>query len=319
MRDTLNDTGVVPSPGYPYYSPDLIGHAQVANPKTFFTDNYSTDPNQPIELGSAVNYFYVRAKNLSGETKNGYYITVYRANASLFLNTNVWKNNPLKTQAGDAFVSLDSTAPNAIAVGNAPFLLNAVTSNDFCLIGMASPTSTPDIPPNFPSYEAYILWVRNNQNVCGRNLYTAQNYPDRNYEQLMEFSNPEALEVPTLFQVSIKNGTLPANSTFGVTCAPLGISDSWNVNDGVVRTASGMTPANFNGNVTTWATLSSGSWPEGVWLETIPFVGVKEGSAAAVYARRDWSHLGGAQPEILDAGRPHLVPIGSCATVFSTH
>ena len=76
MRDALNDDGTVPSPGYPYYSPDLIAHAQVADAKPFFTANYATDPNQPVELGSKVNYFYVRAKNLSAGTLSGYYITV---------------------------------------------------------------------------------------------------------------------------------------------------------------------------------------------------------------------------------------------------
>ena len=317
MRDTLNDDGTVPSPGYPYYSPDVIGHAQVADPKTFFAGNYSSDPNQPIEKGSAVNYFYVRAKNLSTTTKTGYFITVYRASASLFLNTSIWRNNPLKTQAGNAFVSLDSTPADTIAVGDEPFLLDAITSNNFCLIGMATATSTPTIPPDFTTYDEYISWVRQNQNICGRNLRYERNFPNRDYEQLDEFSNPEATDVPTLFQVTI-HGTLPASSTFGLTCAPLGIDTSWNVDDGTVKTSSAMTPAHFDGNVTTWATLSSGSWPDEVWIETVAYVGVASDSVAVQYAECEWAHLGGVAPGVLDASRPHLVRLGNCTTRFVT-
>lgn len=315
FRDSLQDTGTVPSPGYPYYSPDIIGHAQVADPATFFTGNYGSDPNQPIEKGSAVNYVYVRAKNLSPTTKSGYYATVYRSNPSLFMNTSVWKGDPLKTQAGDAFVSLPSTATQQIAVGAAPFLLNATTSNRFCVIGMVTPTSTPTIPDPFASYDAYITWQRTNQNICGRNLHLSYDYPNRNYEQLDEFSNPETMSVPTLFQVTI-HGALPANSTFGLTCAPLGLSTTWNVNNGNVQTASAMTPPSFNGNVTTWATLSSGSWPSGVWIETIVYVGVSGSAESAVYAETEWKHLGGVAPQVLDESRPQLVRVGNCATRF---
>jgi hypothetical protein len=317
MRDALNDDGTVPSPGYPYYSPDLIAHAQVADAKPFFTANYATDPNQPVELGSKVNYFYVRAKNLSAGTLSGYYITVYRANASLFLRPSIWKHNLLKTQEGNAYVSLDSTASNAIAVGNNPFLLDGISSSNFCLIGIASNSPTPSIPSDFSTYEGYITWVRQNQNVCGRNLRLVRNFPNRDYEQLDQFSNPETVSVPTLFQVTI-HGTLPANSTFGLISAPLGLNTTWNVNDGTVQTASAMTPANFTGNVTTWAILSSGSWPSGVWIETVVFVGVSDRSLAAQYRETEWSQLGGAAPEVIDATRPHLVRVGNCATKFLT-
>jgi len=315
FRDSTRDTGTVPSPGYPYYSPDIIGHAQVADPATFFTGNYASDPNQPIQHGSAVNYVYVRAKNLSGTTKNGYYVTVYRSNPSLFMNTNVWKNDPLKTQDGKAFVSLPTTATDQVAVGTAPFLLDATTSNRFCVIGMVTPTSTPGIPAPFTTYDAYITWQRTNQNICGRNLHLAYDFPTRNYEQLDEFSNPETVAVPSLFQVTI-HGTLPANSTFGLTCVPLGLSTSWNVNAGNVQTASAMTPASFNGNVTTWATLSGGTWPSDTWIETIVYVGVSETAESSIYAEQEWAQLGGRVPETLDAGRPRLVRVGNCATRF---
>lgn len=317
MRDTLSDVGTVPSPGYPYYSPDLIGHAQVADAKSYFTANYASDPNQPVETGSRLNYFYVRAKNLSASTLSGYYISVYRANASLFLRPSIWKHNRLKTQVGNEYVSLDSTASNAIAVGNHPFFLDGISSSNFCLIGIASNSQTPSIPADFSTYDGYISWVRQNQNVCGRNLRVVRNFANRDYEQPDEFSNPETVSVPTLFQVTI-HGTLPANSTFGVTSAPLGLNTTWNVNNGTVQTTSAMTPAKFDGNVTTWATLSSGSWPNEVSVETIVYVGVSERSLAAQYRETEWSHLDGVAPDVIDAVRPHLVRVGNCATKFVT-
>ena len=317
MRDTLQDTGTVPSPGYPYHSPDMICHSQVNDAETFFTGNYSSDPNQSVQVGSAVNYFYVRAKNLSPGPLSGYFITVYRANASLFMRPSIWKNSPLKTQAGNTYVSLDNTDSGQVAVGTDPFLLDGIASSNFCLIGIASQTQTPVIPPDFSSYSAYLSWVRQNQNICGRNLRIVRDFPNRDYEQLDEFSNPETMPVPTLFQVTI-HGTLPAGTKFGLVCAPLNINSTWDVGAGPVQTDSAMTPAGFEGNVTTWATLPSGSWPDGTWLETVVYVGVGSRSEAAQYRETAWTQLGGVAPAVIDAGRPHLVRLGNCATRFTT-
>jgi hypothetical protein len=317
FRDTQNDDGTVPSPGYPYHSPDIITHAQVADPKTYFAANYSADPNQPVQLGSAVNYVYVRAKNLSSNTLSGYKISVFRATASLFMTPSIWKNDPLKTQAGADHVTIPGTVSNGTAVGSEPFLLDALTSANFCVIGMAYNTAEPPIPADFSNYNAYVNWARANQNVCGRNLLLARNFPSRNYEKLDNFSNPEAISVPTLFKVTI-HGTLPPNSTFGLTCAPLGIATSWNVNSGNTQTASAMTPANYNGNVTTWATLTTGSWPDGVYIETTVFVGMSSEANSAKYCETEWLELGGKEPEVMDASRPHLVMIGNTTTKFVT-
>ena len=81
MRDNLADNGVVPSPGYPYHSPDIISHSQVEKPDTFFKANYDSNPNEAIELGSRTNRIYVRTKNLSTAAKTRWYISVYRSTA----------------------------------------------------------------------------------------------------------------------------------------------------------------------------------------------------------------------------------------------
>jgi hypothetical protein len=215
MRDSLTDDGVVPSPGYPYYSPDVIAHAAVADPQTFFSANYGADPSQPIELGSRLNPVYVRAKNLSDQPLSGYSISVYRANTTLFLRPTLWRNNPLSTTSGAISVPLPATVqPGAIGVGQDSFVLDAIASNLFCLIGIASPTPTPVFPADFASYSDYIAWVRTNQNVCGRNLNYVRNYPNRAYERVDAFSNPSTTDsVPTLFQVTLSGRPLPAGTT----------------------------------------------------------------------------------------------------------
>lgn len=317
MRTALSDNGSVPAPAYPYHSPDIIGHAQVANPSPYFVQNYSSDPNQPIEKGSAVNYLYTRAKNLSANTLSGYYVSVYRANASLFMRPSIWIHNRLQTHEGESYVQLPSATTGQVVVGQKPFLLNAVASNNFCLIGIASTSQNPTVPSDFATYDDYIHWVRTNQNVCGRNLRYVQSYANRSYEQLDEFSNPENTAVPTLFQTTV-TGSLPSGSKFGLTCAPLGLNESWDISDGKVRTASSMTPADFNGNVTTWATIPGGTWPTGVSIQTTVFVGVTSESIAAQYRETEWPQLGGRIPESLDSARPHLVRLGDCSTVFTT-
>lgn len=317
MRDSLQDTGVVPSPGYPYHSPDLICHAQVADPASFFAANYASDPNQGVQIGSTVNYFYVRAKNLSAATLSNHYVSVYRANASLFMKPSIWKNNKLSTHDGQNYVGLPSTAPGQIAVGDKSFLLDGIASSNFCLIGIASPLQNPNVPDDFSTYEAYVVWVRSNQNICGRNLRTLHDFPNRTYEQLDAFSNPEAQSVPTLFQTTFA-GPAPAGSTFGITCAPLGINTTWNISSGPTQTSSAMTPANFSGNVTTWATIPGGTWPSGASITTVVYVGVGANSVAAMYRETEWEALDGKAPESPDPERPHLVQLGSCTTVFTT-
>jgi hypothetical protein len=132
MRDTVDDTGVVPSPGYPYHSPDVICHAQVANPQTYFVDNYNLDPNQPVQLGEQVNFIYVPAKNLASTVQANWYIHVYRSTASLFMTPSIWKNAPLNTQSGNSYVTLGSLQPNQVGVGNTNFLLSGPTISAKC-------------------------------------------------------------------------------------------------------------------------------------------------------------------------------------------
>lgn len=315
MRDSISDDGTVPSPGYIYSSPDIICHEQVADPQAFFKDNYNSDPNQPVQYGSAVNFIYSRVKNLSTDSKAGY-INVYRSKSSLFMKPSIWKNNRLQTINGTPYLTLNSINPNQIGVGNDPFVLSALKNNLFCVVGIVSSEQEPALPDDFSTYSDFVLWIRNNQNICVRNLSLARDYPARNYERLDSFSNPEDIAVPTLFKLTATN--LPRGTSFGVKCAPLNINKSQNVDQGTIFTDSGMCPANFDGTVTTFATLPSGTtvWPDNARLEIEVYVGLEENDPAIIYAE-SWE-LFVIKPHEMKGLKQNgsLVRIGSCATQF---
>ncbi len=317
MRDTLQDNGVVPSPGYPYHSPDIIVHDQVANPEAYFTNNYSSDPNQPLQAGNPTNFVYVRTKNLSTSTKVGYYIHVYRANSSLFLNTGVWKNNKLTTRTGNDYIQLGSVAPEAIGVGSDRFILNAQQGN-YCVIGIASEQQEPTIPGNFPTYNAYITWVRTNQNVCGRNLSIIRDYPNRSYSRLDTFTNPESSAQLVAFKTKASNN-LPVGTSFGVQCAPAGVDKHQvitNNNASRILAVAGMAPANFDGTVTSYATLPSGrTWPPNSRLTTEAYVGRASQDEVARYAT-DFAVFGTQPHELGLPSNGVLVLLGSTGTEF---
>lgn len=317
MRDSTTDTGVVPSPGYPYYSPDVIAHAQVADPQTFFVSNYSTNPNQPVQLGSHINLIYVRTKNLSTTVKSGWFIHVYRASSSLFMTPSIWLGNKLTTASGNDYVTLGAAQPNQVIVGNDNFILDAITSNLFCLIGVASATQTPSIPASFSSYTAYVDWVRQNQNVCGNNLTLLRSYPNRSYERTDSFSNPESDSVPVLIKVTASG--LSGGTTFGLQCAPLKINVSQTVSQGDTLTGSGMAPPHFSGTVTTFGTLPSGEtkWPVGARLDTTVYVGREASDELAAKYAEDTSKLGiDFDEHELFSPEGVLIRVGDVATEF---
>jgi len=317
IRNDLNDNGVVPSPGYPYYSPDIICHAQVADPQTYFVNNYTSDPNQPAQVGSHTNFIYTRAKNLSTTSKSGWYGHVYRAAASLFMTPSIWKANPLSTRAGNPYTTFGTIAPNAVGVGNDVLLLDGLANHYFCLIAVASPTVTPNIPASFPTYADYIVWARQNQNVCGRNLTYLQSFPNRQFSRLDDLTNPQSSAVPVLAKVEVQ-GSLPSGTTFGVQCAPAGMDASANTSSAQFVTGSGMVPGNFSGTVTTWGSLPAGvtSWPSGASLKTTLYYGQDATHPAYEYGEA-WESFDVGPGDI--EGMPEngvLVRLGETGTIF---
>ena len=232
------------------------------------------------------------------------------------MKPSIWKNNRLQTINGTPYLTLNPIDPGQIGVGNDHFVLSALNSNLFCMVGIVSSEQEPAIPGDFSTYSDFVLWIRNNQNICVRNLSLTQNFPNRNYERLDSFSNPESIAVPTLFKVTATN--LPAGTSFGVQCTPLNVNKSQTVDQGTILTDSGMCPANFDGTVTTFGTLPSGTtvWPDNARLEIEVYVGLDENDPATIYAE-PWDTFV-IKPHEMKGLRQNgtLVRIGSCGTEF---
>lgn len=210
IRDNLSDTGIIPSVGSMYSSPDLIVHEQVENPEMFFSANYDKDVNQAMDIHSRVNLIYVRVKNISATPKIAY-IHLYAANASLFLNSSEWLMDKLKTAEGVDYVQTDVIQPGEVGVGKVPFVFNALSDHNYCHIGYVSDTpGKPDIPGNFSNYEEYSNWLHGNTNICMRNFAKVSG-PRYYLENSCEFSNPKKDKTSGLFEIQL-GGKFPAGT-----------------------------------------------------------------------------------------------------------
>ncbi len=318
MRDSLDDTGVVPSPPLSWASPDLICHQQVSDPQTVFgtAASYASDPNQVASQGSRYNRVYARAKNL-GQDKTGCFISVFQAGPSLFMHPNLWRNHVLQTADGETSLPLESVGPGEIGVCKKPFLLDLIGETHVCLVGVVSKGPNPALPKKFSDPDDYGRWVRKHPNVCSRNIHPVLNYRARNYESLYHFENPYVQKTRYLFVVEIE-GTLPPNTELGLVCRPIGLDKSWRLGDDPQKATSLMV-GSFNGAITTWVTLPRDQphWPNGVAIVTSALVERPLDSPLAKYAQQDRLKLDRLPPEIREEMR-NPVLLGVCASRFIT-
>jgi hypothetical protein len=173
LRDSLNDTGVVPSPSpNPYSSPDIIPYGS----DTLTIETMTSAAGYANDLGRALledefNNVYVRGKNLASDSRTGI-ITLYYSKASLLLLPDQWKqvtqpSNQIYLQNTDFKPSLASQQVGAI---NPPFLLKGpdIPSGDhYCLI---STVNNPNVPKSFNNNAEFSMWVRNSPQVAWRNV-----------------------------------------------------------------------------------------------------------------------------------------------------
>jgi hypothetical protein len=321
MRDSLADTGVVPSPGYFYKSPDIICHSQVADPKTFFKANYDQNPNQPLQKGSHFNRIYSRVKNLSASTISNQYVNVYWCQSSLFMTPRLWKPNRLCTEDCTHYVSVDPVPAGAIMVSNDQLLMDGKEVGHVCLVGIVSLDQDPgpSIPDDFNTSDQFVAWIRENQNICVHNLSKLQSFPNRQWERLDHIENPDSK--PALYTIDVTvTGVLPDDTDIGVICEPMGINKHSKYKDliGGHLFANGYCPAGFKGAVTTLGSLPSESaWPEGVKIDTALYHAKQSNDLIAKYAV-DWNtfHIKPHQVEGLPENGV-LVLLGSCSTEFT--
>ncbi len=319
FRETLNDTGVIPTAGSIYSSPDIISHVQVADHKNFFKNNYATDPNQRVNMGTTNNFIYTRVKNLQETTEpvTGY-LALYKANSSLFMRPSIWRDNPLRTVNNALYSTLTSSTPGEVVVSNDIFLLSGLQNNLFCMVGIVSGEKQLTIPEDFSSYDNFAYWLRMNQSVCVRNLSLEYNCQKYNYERLDSFSNPENQEVLIAFKLIATK--LPKDTKFGMFCEPLDIKTEsvFESGDKKIITMSAMAPPLLDGYVKTYGILPSGTstWPAEAsleiesWTEMLPH-------HQSYHFGQEVAHFNlSANENALFQSNGRLVRIGACKTVF---
>jgi thermolysin len=90
VRDSLTDTGVVPSVGTLYLSPDVITRNDlVASPETEFADLTNGDLGEPVERGQD-NFVYIRLQNRGAEAGD-VEVKVYWTDPGSFASPASWK------------------------------------------------------------------------------------------------------------------------------------------------------------------------------------------------------------------------------------
>lgn len=320
IRDDLNDIGQTPSRGSYCSSPDLIVHTQVANPQTFFTQNYAQDVNERLKTGSASNFIYTRCKNMSKQPKQAFF-HLYASTSSLFMTPSIWKKNLIKSHDGKEYVSSDLIQPNQIGVGKIPFVFDAKGSHNYCHVGYVTDAADkqPDIPDSFPSYDAFCVWIKSNTHICLRN-FRIFSTTSPSYEQTDYFANPST-EEERLITIKVElTGSFPRGTTATVICEPMSINYIYDVHPESRLNkfaTSGFAAAGFEGFIQTIIQMPTGSvWPSDAQLAVSTYVGINADSIAIQYAEPVQQTLEGIDmaSNALLQPQGRLIHIGTCTS-----
>lgn len=212
LRDNLQDTGTTTT-SMSYSSPDIITHSQVADSKTFFTNNYGKDPNEALGTQND-NYIYVRVKNIGNEAVPKTYVNLYVNQLSLYLNPLNWGKNRISTIRGNNYSTIDSLACNEIGVTNDYFLFNRSKYGNSCFVAVAGSEQNPDFTW-INSWAKYVEWVTTNANVAARNMVTYKEGESIDYNSHMNLCNPYETDATFLLIVEA-NSLVPEGTTFGI-------------------------------------------------------------------------------------------------------
>lgn len=317
IRTSLTDEGIIGQRGFSYESPDMISHSQVADPASYFTKNYSEDPNQPMDRNSAINFVYVRAK-AKQERVNGY-VWLYCCGSSLFMKPSQWKQKKVYTAAGNSCAMLSSAVNEGdIIVVDDPFLLNGLNTEYFCMVAITTEDKNEVLPDDFSTYDQFNYWVRTNTGVAVRNFSVLKNGIVHDFQRLDSLSNPEDEPIVALIEVSWKG--MPAGYSVGIRCDAIpGFENSeiTDGNDGSVFAAEKL-PVGFDGYVETYAYNTDGEsiFPEGAQITTKFYTTVALNQMCYHFGKTV-EELGlGVAKKIGFEETNKLILTGECSTIF---
>jgi len=275
IRDNFGDTGVIPSTGNPYQSPDIIPYQNGTLDWNTANSTYNGPDIGKAIINNGVNNIYVRAKNLNTVPGAGT-TNLYYANASLFLLPKTW--TPITSAGGVKALPLadgsggTSIAAGGIALSNPSFLLTGLPPGPhYCLIAVIQTTAHPiTIPASFSTNSAFSDWVQNNPAVGWRNISYAPNSQVQ-VSRTLEFGNINPKQEYFYFRISGK-GFVPNTP---VTCqctdsrCPITQNLTLPAPDAEGNQVTGfqtLVPANFWGDLVITLTSPSGPFPSGAVL-----------------------------------------------------
>lgn len=316
MRTSLDDEGVVGKRNFTYKSPDMISHTQVLNEKEFFSANYDSDPNMPLDKNSGTNFVYLRGKS-KNEGVSGY-MWLYCCGSSLFMKPSLWKNKKLYTVEGQSCVMISATEKDEIVVTDKPFVLNGLVNEHFCMVAITTDKKEECIPDDFATYDQFNYWVRTNMGVAVRNFTVLKNGLYYDYQRLDILSNPEDEEMPAMIKVSWTG--IPDGYYVGVKCDSLPDLEKQVETSSAVHSmaASTILPVGFEGYVETFAYNTDGesSFPENATITTQFYTPVALKQLCYPYGKT-LQELGCESAERIGlTSTTKMVLTGECSTVF---
>lgn len=269
FRTSLKDVGDEKEHGSYCSSPDMIVHSAVSNPQATFSSNYDSDPNEKINVQSKANMIYTRVKSMQDGAATGY-IRLYRANASLFMNSDQWKNNKLTTPQNMEYVTVTTAKKGDIAVGNDIFVVDGTEPN-FCMVGIVNDSKEETVPNKFSTYNDFVMWVHGNRCVAVRNFSLMSSGVKNDIDSLYYFANPE--NKARLGSIAVEASGLPAGTVFGLENTALGLKKEkeFDATPGAVNvvTDSAYIEAGFQGYARIYGRVPQGqTWPESGILTT---------------------------------------------------
>ncbi|MBI2684668.1 MAG: hypothetical protein HYX27_00015 [Acidobacteria bacterium] len=283
VRDNFGDTGVIPSQGVPYQSPDIIPYgSNVLSVQTAISTYYSgPDIGQAISV-PGLNNIFIRAKNLQQQGTETGSAKLFYAKSSLLMTPNQWTG--VQTAGGSSSVNFVNQSnnpnlnPNDIALGQQAFLLTnlpPVQGDHYCMVAIVTtPNNNPTIPTSFPSNAAFSVWVQNNPAIGWRNISVVPSGQVL-YSSTLQFGNLNATDGSFLFTITAPKGhNFAANTTVKIVSTDTRCPINWqgtlpppDSNGNQIIAFENSIPAGFQGTLTATATSpSSQPFPPGAQL-----------------------------------------------------
>ncbi|WP_440947631.1 hypothetical protein ACSAZL_05005 [Methanosarcina sp. T3] len=277
IRDAYSDTGIIPSSGDAYMSPDIIPYQnKMLNWSTANSTYAGPDISKSI-INNAVNNIYVRCKNLNNSAGSGT-VSLYYANFSFILLPTTWTKVMSSGGIGSlSFVDESgntSISSGSVALSNPSFYLAGLPGNfHYCFIAVIqTPTHPVTIPTDFSSNAEFVQWVQKNPSIGWRNI----SYSPNSVKQLSRyyrFGNINPYDTYFIFTITAVNhvpGTKVNCQCTDISC-PINFDGSIPEPDkkgNQIVTFNVLIPPNFSGDLITTVTSPSGSFPIGADFHT---------------------------------------------------